>query len=166
MLSTLFAGGDELTRTTPPCTQSRKQGMTAQLLHQRHLNLVPSRDPVCRLAVRVGQTGTASTTPGPGGGLVFSEPKDASRRTIDLPQRAIEALRTHRKRQLEEKLKAGSYEDSDVVFATGKGTPLDAQNIVNRHFKPLLRRAALPIYSLARPQAHVRYFPFGARRPP
>jgi integrase len=30
------------------------------------------------------------------------------------------------------------------VFATGKGTPLDAQNIVNRHFKPLLRRARLP----------------------
>ena len=34
-----------------------------------------------------------------GGGLVFSEPKNASRRTIDLPQRAVEALRTHRKPQ-------------------------------------------------------------------
>jgi integrase len=31
-----------------------------------------------------------------GGGLVFSEPKNASRRTIDLPQRALEALRSHR----------------------------------------------------------------------
>jgi integrase len=30
------------------------------------------------------------------------------------------------------------------VFATGKGTPLDAQNIINRHFKPLLKRAGLP----------------------
>jgi integrase len=79
-----------------------------------------------------------------GGGLVFSEPKNASRRTIDLPQRALEALRSHHKWQLEEKLRASSYEDSDLVFATGKGTPLDAQNIVNRHFKPLLRRAALP----------------------
>jgi hypothetical protein len=36
-----------------------------------------------------------------GGGLVFSEPKNASRRTIDLPQRALEALRSHRKRQIE-----------------------------------------------------------------
>jgi integrase len=27
------------------------------------------------------------------------------------------------------------------VFATGKGSPLDAQNIVNRHFKALLKRA-------------------------
>jgi integrase len=31
-----------------------------------------------------------------------------------------------------------------VWFATGKGTPLDAQNIVNRHVKPLLRCAGLP----------------------
>jgi integrase len=79
-----------------------------------------------------------------GGGLVFSEPKNASRRTIDLPQRALAALRTHRKHQLEEKLRATEYEDSGLVFATRKGTPLDAQNIVNRHFKPLLRRAGLP----------------------
>jgi integrase len=79
-----------------------------------------------------------------GGGLVFSEPKNASCRTIDLPQRALEALRSHRKRQLEEKLRASLYEDSDLVFATRKGTPLDAQNIVNRHFKPLLKRAGLP----------------------
>jgi integrase len=78
------------------------------------------------------------------GTLVFSEPKNASRRTIDLPQRALEALRIHRKHQLEEKLRVGSYEDSDLVFATGKGTPLDAQNIVNRHFKPLLKHTGLP----------------------
>jgi integrase len=31
-----------------------------------------------------------------------------------------------------------------LAFTTGKGTPLDAQNIVNRHFKPLLRSAELP----------------------
>ena len=30
------------------------------------------------------------------------------------------------------------------VFATRKGTPLDAQNVVNRCFKPLLERAGLP----------------------
>jgi hypothetical protein len=37
-----------------------------------------------------------------GGGLVFGEPKNASRRTVDLPQRAVEALRSHRKRQMED----------------------------------------------------------------
>jgi integrase len=80
-----------------------------------------------------------------GGGLVFGEPKNASRRTVDLPQRAVEALRSHRKRQMEEQLKAGSeWQDYGLVFASGKGTPLDAQNIVNRHFKPLLKRAGLP----------------------
>ncbi len=78
------------------------------------------------------------------GRLVFSEPKNASRRTVGLPQRTVEALRSHRKRQLEEKLRTPDYEDSGLVFATGKGTPLDAQNIVNRHFKPLLKRAGLP----------------------
>ena len=80
-----------------------------------------------------------------GGGLVFSEPKNTSRRTIDLPQRALEALRSHRKKQLEEQLRAGSsWQNNGLVFASRKGTPLDAQNIVNRHFKPLLRQAGLP----------------------
>ena len=36
------------------------------------------------------------------------------------------------------------YEDQGLVFATGKGTPLDAQNVVNRHFKPLLKLVGLP----------------------
>jgi integrase len=78
------------------------------------------------------------------GKLEFSEPKNASRRTIALPQKAVQALRSHRKRQLEEKLRMTHYEDSDLVFATGIGTSLDAQNVVNRHFKPLLKRAGLP----------------------
>jgi integrase len=79
-----------------------------------------------------------------GGGLVFSEPKNASRRTLELPQRAVEALRSHRKKQAEEKLRAADYGDLELVFATGKGTPVDAQNIINRFFKPLLKRAQLP----------------------
>ena len=79
------------------------------------------------------------------GKLVFSEPKNASRRTVDLPRKAVEALKRHRRHQLEEKLgSGGSYEDSGLVFATAKGTPLDAQNVVNRHFKPLLIGAGLP----------------------
>jgi hypothetical protein len=76
--------------------------------------------------------------------------------TVDLPLRALTALKRHRKRQLEEKLGAGgSYEDSGLVFATAKGTPLDAQNVVNRHFKPLLRRAPWTRFS-TRPTAKVR----------
>lgn len=79
------------------------------------------------------------------GKLEFSEPKNASRRTVGLPQRAVEALRSHRKRQLEEKLKAGAgWQDNGLVFTSKYGGPLEAQNVVNRHFKPLLRRAGLP----------------------
>lgn len=80
-----------------------------------------------------------------GGGLVFGEPKNASRRTINLPQRTLQALRAHRKHQAEERLGAINYEDSGLVFATRKGTPQDAQNIVNRDFKPLLKQGDLPL---------------------
>jgi len=80
-----------------------------------------------------------------GGGLVFSEPKNASRRTIDLPQKAVEALWSQRKRQIGEQLRGGAkWQDHGLVFASSKGTPMDAQNIVNRYFKPLLKRAGLP----------------------
>ena len=80
-----------------------------------------------------------------GDGLVFGEPKNASRRTVDLPQRAVEALRSHRMQQAKEtNLRAADYGNSGLVFATGKGTPIDAQNIINRFFKPLLERAQLP----------------------
>jgi integrase len=41
-----------------------------------------------------------------GGGLRFSEPKNASRRTVGLPQRAVSALKSHRRRQLEESIVA------------------------------------------------------------
>ncbi len=41
-------------------------------------------------------------------------------------------------------LRAASYEASGLVFATGKGTPLDARNIINRSFNPLLEKARLP----------------------
>src|SRR5215218_9685212 len=79
-----------------------------------------------------------------GGGLRFSEPKNASRRTVGLPERAVSTLKSHRKRQLEEKLRVADYEDSGLVFASVKGTPIDAQNVVNRYYKPLLKRAGLP----------------------
>ena len=102
-----------------------------------------------------------------GGGLVFSEPKNASRRTIDLPQKAVDALWSQRKRQLEEQqLRAGAkWQDHGLVFASSKGTPMDAQNIVNRYFKPLLRRAGLPDIRW-HDLRHMRYAASGARRSP
>ena len=58
---------------------------------------------------------------------------------------AVEALRSHRMRQLEEQLRAGSkWQDNALVFATGKAAPIETQNVANRYFKPLLKRAGLP----------------------
>jgi len=54
-------------------------------------------------------------------------------------------LRSHRARQAEERLKIGSlYCDQDLIFASTIGTPLEASNVMNRSFKPLLKRAGLP----------------------
>ena len=41
-------------------------------------------------------------------------------------------------------LLAASYEDSQLVFATSQGSPLDARNIINRSCNPLLEKAMLP----------------------
>ena len=78
------------------------------------------------------------------GSLKLVEPKTAkSRRTIAIPGFAWEALKAHRKRQVEEKLFAGSkWQDTDHVFTSRIGTPLDPDN-VSRDFKALVKEAGL-----------------------
>jgi integrase len=78
------------------------------------------------------------------GDFVFVEPKTArSRRTIAVPSVAIAAVRTHRARQMEERLAAGPlWEDSGLVFTTATGRPLQGSN-VTRAFQQLLARAGL-----------------------
>ena len=59
----------------------------------------------------------------------FETPKTAkSRRSVPLTPGAIEALRTHRRRQLEEKLRRAAWRDHGLVFTTEAGTPLDRHN--------------------------------------
>jgi integrase len=54
------------------------------------------------------------------------------------------ALRAHRKHQLEERMqKAGLWQEHGLVFPSSVGTPLLGGNL-NRDFKSLLKRAALP----------------------
>lgn len=81
-----------------------------------------------------------------GGSYQFSETKTArSRRRVPLPPSAVEALRQHRLRQHEQRLKAGpAYTDLDLVFAGETGEPLDISALRRRHFMPILRRAGLP----------------------
>jgi len=67
-----------------------------------------------------------------GGGYEVGPPKTASsNRCIVLPASARQALSKHRVRQHEERLALGSaYSDSDLVFATTIGTPLQPRNVI------------------------------------
>ena len=61
------------------------------------------------------------------------------------------------------------YLDHDLVFATGRGAPLDLQNLNHRHLKPILKAAGLPhtilTYDL-RPTSYLRDAARGCRREP
>jgi integrase len=77
-------------------------------------------------------------------GLRLDEPKtDKSRRTVPLPRSAVEALRAHRTRQLEEQLPAaGVWQEHGLVFTTEIGTPLEPRNVLRR-FELIAERAGL-----------------------
>jgi integrase len=81
-----------------------------------------------------------------GHAFVFAEPKTRySRRRVALSPIAVEALRAHRVRQLEERIKLGAaWDDMDLVFPNIIGRPLSASNLIRREFHPLLERAGLP----------------------
>ncbi len=79
------------------------------------------------------------------GGFVVAPPKTArSRRQVALSMVAVEALRRHRARQIEERLQTGpAWEQPDLVFANEAGAYIDGRNM--RHFlDPLVARAGLP----------------------
>ena len=66
-----------------------------------------------------------------------------SRRTLALPQTALEALREHRERQAQDRLAAGPlWQEHGLVFASAIGTPLDAAN-VRREFRKIAQAAGL-----------------------
>ncbi len=77
--------------------------------------------------------------------LIFQPPKsDKGRRTIPLLDWGIEALKKHREKQNEQKIKCGKkYEDHDLVFATATGRPINPRNF-HRTFKRILAKAGIP----------------------
>lgn len=93
-----------------------------------------------RLAIRQALVRT-------GGKWSLDEPKtDQSRRSVALSRRAAKALQTHRIRQQRCRLAAGpAWTDHDLLFTDDWGEPLYGAHITERHFKPLLRRAGLPV---------------------
>lgn len=80
-----------------------------------------------------------------GGVFEFTTPKRGKGRSVDLVSVAVEALVRHREGQMLEKRRLGNlWQDTGLVFTTEVGTPLDADNLIKRSFKPLLERAGLP----------------------
>jgi integrase len=68
---------------------------------------------------------------------------EKSRRTLGLPEMAVDALQAHKKRQTEERIAAGGQlSDHDLVFSTRTGGALDAAN-VRREFKAACRSAGI-----------------------
>jgi integrase len=77
-------------------------------------------------------------------GLQLGEPKtEKSRRTVPLPRSTVDVLRAHQSRQTADRLQAAEvWQDSDLVFTTEIGTPLEPRNVL-RQFDKLARRAGL-----------------------
>jgi integrase len=79
---------------------------------------------------------------------------DRSRRVIHLPAVALAAIREQRRRQLEDRLRAGARWHGDgFVFASKLGTALDARNVIHR-YHAIRERAGLPNL----PWHHLRHF--------
>jgi integrase len=79
-----------------------------------------------------------------GGKLQLIEPKSRqSRRTLPLHDVLVAALRNHRRRQLEERLAAGSrWQDSGLVFTFGIGTPFEPRAL-NEDFDRIIAKGRL-----------------------
>jgi integrase len=80
-----------------------------------------------------------------GGGLIFTEPKTAKgRRVVVLGQSTKAVLQEHFKRQqLERQFAGDKWVETDLIFTSTIGTPIDHRNLF-REFKDLLKEAGLP----------------------
>ncbi len=66
-----------------------------------------------------------------------------SRRTLELPNDCVVALRAHRRWQTQRRMRSEArWPDNDLVFTTRRGTPLDAAN-VRRAFRQIAELAGL-----------------------
>jgi integrase len=86
------------------------------------------------------------TIPKSGGRLLLGEPKTRkSRRTIDLTEASVGALRQHLVGQTEEITILGDrYGDAGLVFTSEVGTLINPTNLRRRSFAPLLEKAKVP----------------------
>lgn len=81
-----------------------------------------------------------------GGRISLGKPKTPkSRRSVRLTAAAVEALKAHLSRQMEEMKRLGDlYQDQGLIFTTETGAPINPSNLRQRSFNKLLKRAGLP----------------------
>lgn len=76
--------------------------------------------------------------------MEWIDPKsERGKRRVKFPDDWYQVLLRHKTRQDEERLVAG-WQEHDLVFPSSVGTPMEAQNVVNRIFKPALTAIGLP----------------------
>lgn len=67
---------------------------------------------------------------------------ESSQRPVVISLHMIDLLKQHGIKQLDEQLKMGDkYQDNDLVFCSICGSPLNAENVVKRHFYKLVEKA-------------------------
>jgi integrase len=76
--------------------------------------------------------------------VIVSSPKNHQARVIDIDLATVEQLDAHRQRQQRERDEWGTdYEDNDLVFCKGNGTPLHPQTFTQM-FERLVDRSDVP----------------------
>jgi integrase len=76
--------------------------------------------------------------------VVDASTKSGKGRRVRLTRRAVAALKDHRKRQLEERMRlAGIWQDHDLVFPSKVGSLLNPSNLRNRSFKRIKARSGV-----------------------
>jgi len=79
-------------------------------------------------------------------GQIEEFPKSTtSYRTVSIQTAVCDALRHHRKGQVAARLKAdpNEYVDHDLVFASRRGTPMGYNNVLKRHWYPILEEVGM-----------------------
>lgn len=69
---------------------------------------------------------------------------EKSQRGVLVTENVLDILRQHKLRQLEKRIKVGQkYQDYGLIFCTRLGTPLNAENLVKRHYFPIIEKAGV-----------------------
>jgi integrase len=76
----------------------------------------------------------------------FTEQKTrAAKRSIELGSGTLEVLQEHYQRQIQERNIGGDHwQENDPIFTSTIGTPLNFKNMIERHFKPIIKVANVP----------------------